>query len=288
VSGHIPGSDECLANAHLVIQLGETEPERRSPRSPSLGTSSSEGFVTLLEILDINRGQENYDLSMILKQSADFDTASKSLLATILANPRFHRWISAGGTDLIYIEGLLDSANFGRTSPVSYICANLVLLFRDQPDTMTLHFFCGQHVASYDSLRGPKGLMRSILAQFLETWPDVPLDNVDLTGFQEKHEMTAMDVLCQVFEQLVRQLPVHATLFCIIDDLSQFEKNLWTEDYLSLLYLFNQLGKNEGSGPRVKLMVTSPTRSRWLREVIQEKPIELTERDWMTGGGRQQ
>jgi len=91
-----------------------------------------------------------------------------SLLARILTNPRFLRWMTVGKADLIHIAGYLDSTNFGRTSPVSYICADIVLLFRDQPDTMTLHFFCGQHVASYDGLRGQKILMRSILAQFLE------------------------------------------------------------------------------------------------------------------------
>jgi hypothetical protein len=225
---------------------------------------------------------------MILRQSAEFDTASKSLLATMLASPRFWRWITADGPDLISVEGHLDSANFGRTSPVSYICANLVLLFRDQPDTMTLHFFCGQHVASYGGLQGPKGLMRSILAQFLETWPDVPLDNVDLTDFQDNYESTPMDVLCRTFDRVVRQVPMHPTICCIIDDLTQFEKDRWAEDYSSLLLLLNHLIKYEGSGPKVKVLVTSPTRSRWLREFVQEQPIELTERGWVTGGGRQQ
>lgn len=278
MSYRVPVSDERIAHTYLVIQFGEPEPGRRHPRNPSLGTSLPEGFISLLDILDINRGQEAYDLSMILRQSAEFDTASKSLLATMLANPRFQRWITAGGADLIYVEGHLDSANFGRTSPVSYICANIVLLFTDQPDTMTLHFFCGQHVASYDGLQGPKGLMRSILAQFLETWPDVPLDNIDLTDFQDNHELTPMDVLCRSFDQVVRQVPMHATICCIIDDLTQFEKNHWAEDYSSLLHMLNHLIKYEGSGPKVKVLVTSPTRSRWLREVVQEQPIELTER----------
>ena len=276
----VPVADKRIAHPYLVIQSGEPEPEpeQSHPQNPSLGTSFPEGFITLLDILDINHGHEAYDLSMILRQSSEFDTASKSLLATMLANPRFQRWITAGEADLIYIEGHLDSANFGKTSPISYICANLVLLFKDQLDTMMLHFFCGQHVASYDGLQGPKGLMRSILAQFLEIWADGPLDNIDLTDFHENHELTPMHVLCRIFDQVVRQAPMHATIYCIIDDLTQLEKNHWAEDYSSLLHLFTNLIKYEGSGPKVKVLVTSPTRSRWLRDVVQEQPIELTER----------
>jgi len=271
------GLYQMLKDVVSVIQFGEPDPGQSYPRNPSLGTSLHEESTTLLDILDINRGQEAYDLSMILRQSAEFDTASKSLLTTMLANQRFKRWITTGQADLIYVEGHLDSANFGRTSPISYICANLVLLFRDRPDTMMLHFFCGQHVASYDGLQGPKGLMRSILAQFLETWPDVPLDNVDLTDFQNNHELIPIDVLCRTFDQMVRQVPMHATICCIIDDLTQFEKSHWTEDYSTLLQMLDHLTKYEGSGPKVKILVTSPTRSRWLRK-LQEQPIELTER----------
>jgi hypothetical protein len=278
VSYGVPVAHERIAHPYLVIQFGEPEPGQSHPQSPSLGTSSSEEFITILDILDINCGQEAHDLSMILRQSADFDTASKSLLATLLANQRFHRWITAGGPDLIYVEGRLDSANFGRTSPVSYICANLVLLFKDQLDSMTLQFFCGQHVASNDGLRGPKGLMRSILAQFLETWPDVPLDNIDLTAFQDNHELTPIDVFCRTFDQVVRQVPAQATVCCIIDDLTQFEKSCWAEDYSSLLHMLDHLVRDEGSGPKVKVLVTSPTKSGWLRELVQEKPIELMER----------
>jgi hypothetical protein len=227
-----------------------------------LGASLPEGSITLLDILDINHGQESSDLSMILRQSAEFDTASQSLLTTMLANPRFQRWISAGGADLIYVEGHLDPANLGRTSPVSYICANLVLLFRDQPDTMTFQFFCGQHIASYDGLQGPKGLVRSILAQFLETLPNVPLDSVGLAGFWDNYELALVGVYCGTFDQVVGQLPMHATICCIIDDLTQFEKNRWAEDYSPLLHILNRLNKYEGSGPNVKDLVTSPTRSR--------------------------
>jgi hypothetical protein len=173
-------TDERIAHLYPTIKFGELEPGQSHPRNLLLRASLPEGSITLLDILDINHGQESSNLSMILRQSTEFDTESKALLTTMLANPRFQRWISAGGADLIYVEGHLDPANLGRTSPVSYICANLVLLFRD---TMTFQFFCGQHIASYDGLQGPKGLMRSILAQFLETLPNVPLDNADLTDF---------------------------------------------------------------------------------------------------------
>jgi hypothetical protein len=71
-----------------------------------------------------------------------------------------------------------------------------------------------------------------------------------------------MDVYCGTFDQVVGQLPMHATICCIIDDLTQFEKNRWAGDYSPLLHKLNRLIKYEGSGLNVKDLVTSPTRSR--------------------------
>jgi hypothetical protein len=215
---------------------------------------------------------------MILRQTQEFDLACKTLLARVLANARFRRWITAGDSDLIYVEGRLDPSSYGRTSPVAYICANLVHLFQDKPKTMTLSFFCGQHVASNDDLQGPKGLIRSILAKLLMAWPDAPLSNVDLTSFQEDIARISIDVLCHTFEQVLGQAPSDCTLYLVIDDLAQFERDSWVNDYASLLSMLDHLVQNGGFGPRVMVLVTSPIRNRWLAELARSQTIELTER----------
>jgi hypothetical protein len=154
---------------------------------------------------------------------------------------------------------------------------------------ITLHFFCSQHVASNDDLQGPRGLIRSLLSQLLHIWPTAPLHEVDLAGFNSNHEFISMEDLCQLFELLLSQLTMHTTVFCIIDNLAQFEKDRWDEDYWHFLRVLGTLIVGQESGTRFKVLITSSTKSKRLQEhVPEELRIQVTERDRMIGLRRQQ
>jgi hypothetical protein len=247
------------------------EPSRRA----SLIAPSTQ-FMIILQVLDVDPDHVVRDLAIIQKQSQEFDLASKPLLATLLANPRFQGWLSNRDADMIDIEGRLDPSNFGRTSPVSYICANLVQLFSEERDSIVLHFFCGQHAASNDRLHGPKGLVRSFLAQLIHSSKNVQVEN-DIGGLiTANNGLLNMVTLCQSFNLLVMQMSRHTKVYCIIDDICQYETERLQEDYMYLLDLFAHLLAE--SGPRTKLLLTSPTRSRQIRRWTQQPPLELTER----------
>ncbi|RDW60319.1 hypothetical protein BP5796_11925 [Coleophoma crateriformis] len=276
------GLFQMLKDVVSIFQSGEQEPEperdKPHPLSPSLRKPSPDFSFTLLQILNVYGAQGNLDLSIILRQSQEFDIACKTFLAIVLNNIQFQRWITIVEADLIFVQGQIDPSSLGRTSPLSYICANLVRLLREQPNTITIYFFCGQHVASNDSTNGPRGLIRSILAQLLEAWPHVPLHNIDLIGL-DSHESISMDDLCGMLGHALGQLPTNGTVCFIVDDLPKFERNHWIEDYFILLNMLDHLVQKERSGPRIKIMVTSPTRSHWLQELARGQIIELTDRE---------
>ncbi|KAN0091876.1 hypothetical protein V8E51_017723 [Hyaloscypha variabilis] len=243
----------------------------------------------LLTLLNVPLEQEAFDLEFVLRQSKEFDLTSKPYGATVMSSPRFQQWIAASETDLIYVEGHLDPSRLGKTSPISYFCANLALLLRDSPTSITLHFFCGQHVASNDDLQGPRGLIRSLLSQLLQLWSNAPLDGIDLEHFNGNHELISTEDLCQILELLLGQVPTQTTIFCIIDDLGQFEKDRWDEDYWHFLRMLGTLVVGQESGIKFKALVTSSTKSKQLQEQIPEDlRIQVTERDRMVGHRRQQ
>jgi hypothetical protein len=249
-------------------------------------TPSPEQLITLLYV---PLEQEVRDLDFVLRQSQEFDSTSKSYGAMVISSSRFQGWLLASGADLIYVEGHLDSSRFGKTSPISYFCANLAQLFRDSATSITLHFFCGQHVASNDDLQGPRGLIRSLLSQLLQIWPNALLHGVDLAGLNGNHESIPIEDLCQIFELLLRQVPIHTTVFCIIDDLAQFEKDRWDEDYWHFLRMLGTLIVGQESGIRFKVLITSSTKSKRLQEQVPEDlRIQVTERDRLMGHRRQQ
>jgi hypothetical protein len=251
----------------------------------SLQTLSPEQLITLL---NVPLEKEVRDLNFVLRQNKEFDSTSKSYGAMVISSPRFQRWVAASEKDLIYVEGHLDPSRFGRTSPISYFCANLAQLFGDSATSITLHFFCGQHVAFNDDLQGPRGLIRSLLTQLLKIWPSDLLYGLDFAGFIGNHESIPMGDLCQIFELLLRQVPIHSTVFCIIDDLAQFEKDRWDEDYWHFLRMLGTLILGQESGMKFKVLITSSTKSKRLQEhVPEELRIQVTERDRIMGHRRQ-
>jgi hypothetical protein len=148
----------------------------------------------------------------------------------------------------------------------------LVQVFREVIATLGLHFFCGQHVASIDDLKGPRGLIRSLLAQLvlaiLQNQPDGPLDAVNLTNFSWNYESIPTEDFCQAFRLLLRQIPAHVTVLCLIDDITRFERDSWSEDYASLMNMLNGVISDQGIGAKFKVLMTSPTKSRWLQDKL--------------------
>jgi len=243
-----------------------------------------------MPLLNVPHEQEICDLDFVLRQSQGFDSTSKSYGATIISSPRFQRWVSSAETGLIYVEGHLDSSRFGKTSPISYFCANLVQLLRDSEASVTLNFFCGQNVASNDDLQGPRGSMRSLLSQLLRILPNAPLHGIDLADFLNNGNQESIPIqdLCRIFELLLGQVSMHSTVFCIIDDLSQFEKDRWDEDYWHFLRMLGSLIVGQESSIRFKVLMTSSTKSKRLQEhVPEELRIKVTERDRLMGHKRQ-
>lgn len=193
------------------------------------------------------------------------------------------------GCAALFVEGRLDSSRFGRTSPISYVCANLMRAFIPRDDVTTLHFFCGQHTASNDPLRGPKGMIRSLLAQLLHRWPKVSVRGVHLHGFDGEPDSVHFEDLCDVFRLALSQVPTYNSVLCMIDDISRFENEAWANDYLYLMDLLHNVIMGQGVNVRFKLLLTSPTRSRRLHtQVLAAQCIELREDAREIGPGRRQ
>lgn len=241
-----------------------------SPSLFSVATSpvSDSRFTTLKFILNIPTEHVVRDVHYVRRQEREFDQKSKNTAAAIFIHPLFIRWMANIHSDLIYIDGRLEKS-FDKTSPISYFCAHLVLEFKEGPPTnITLSFFCGQHVASSDALRGPRGLMHSLVVQVLQLpRPLVNLDDPDLGSLANitSHEMIPTKHLCRLFSVLVGQIPAHYSVFCVVDDVNRLEKDEWQEDYWVVMGMLEEMVQRGGEMAPFKVLMTSPARSRFIR-----------------------
>lgn len=263
--------------------------------SPSTSHTASDQSRSLFDLLEVETGHETLDLAMIMRQSQELDTTANSCAATILASQQFITWMATPSPGLVYIEGKFDSSIFGKISPISYYCGNFIRLLDEDPARVTLFFFCGQHVAANDPLSGPRGLVKSLLAQLLRKWPGGCFDcNMDefmaVPAFHTSQPSMNMQELCQIFHRVLSQMSSDITIYCVIEDISRLDKDGWNEDYCKLLAMLNDCIYHQAASMiQFKVMMTSPTRSKGLRDWVPgDLRIEVgADNGWSTGPQRE-
>jgi hypothetical protein len=213
---------------------------------------------------------------------------------------RFREWLEAPlwASDLVLVDGHCGDVAADKVSPMSAICASLARVLtgrkrgsaRDRPAAMVLYHFCGQHLTQRDTLRGPEGLIRSLVHQLLMQSGDVenctprrqgqvPLEFVDtelLWGVDE-HDIAS---LCKLFSELVIRLHPARPVFCIIDGVSEIETALdgWRGDTcLIVKELLGLVDDAHRAGPGLRVLLTSSTRSAVLADLVvpSERQVSL-------------
>ena len=191
-----------------------------------------------------------------------------------MQHPKFQTWLTSGQSASLLVNGNASTA-LERTSAMSFVSALLSQSLADQ-SAACIHFFCGLHTARNDSLSGPRGLLKTLLAQIVYT------HNFDLS-FVDEYEYRQLQsnnigALSRLLERLIQQLPTKLVLFCIIDGISFYENAEWVEEACSAMNTLNKLTMNPQLNAVFKLLVTSPLASRYIREHIpQENQVTLVQ-----------
>ena len=150
------------------------------------------------------------------------------------------------------------------------MCARLIDSLQSNAEFLVLHFFCGQHLSSAtDPNANALGMVNSLLAQLLLLYPDFEISHQDLADI----EPNTLDSVQLLFEKLVAQLPPTVFMFVVIDGISLYEDATRLAETKQAMESFTGLVAGDDSGPVFKLMVTSPTRIRYLPEQVTKDEI---------------
>lgn len=191
-----------------------------------------------------------------------------------MTTPNFKNWLGGGRSDILLVDGHSGPAKFGKTSPMSVFCATFIASTVKLQSTIVLHFFCGQHVTFDDPLRGPHGLLRSLICQLL-LYPNTQEPNLEMLSQQELYnDLRAheLDALRHLFQQLIQQIPTGTLVFCIIDGISEYETrmNNSNEDLRSVVETLQSITHEQTQfGPTFKVLLTSANRST---EIVKQIP----------------
>jgi len=210
------------------------------------------------------------DLEEIRRLKARLSDALIGRSTWLMVTDRFCEWLdfSGGGSDLILVDGNLDTESEGKISSLSAFCGSFIEA-RKAPHFLVLYHFCGLHTQFSDSLSGPRGMVRNLISQLLR-WHETEGTPLTITlsdpncGELSGHQLPSLLVL---FRELMQQTPSGMTLYCLIDGISEFETtNYDWETELSetvgfLHTLVEDLRQASIPGPAFKILLTAAQRS---------------------------
>jgi hypothetical protein len=226
------------------------------------------------------------DISRVLENSAQFDMSQMRLAYAIANSADTKAWLYETGGILV-LNGSGDTT-VARQSPISASLASLVFGITDDPNAIVIHFFCGLHSEASKPISGPKGLVRSLIAQ-LSLKHDFNLTFIDNEAYREGIRDHDMRTLCETFSAMVAQLPAICTLHCIIDGISWLDTSHWRGDFAATIAYICYLSVDPQCQARFRLLISSPTRNFALTQelrqygelvnVVDVGSIKVTERD---------
>ncbi|KAI9733083.1 MAG: hypothetical protein M1834_003629 [Cirrosporium novae-zelandiae] len=219
----------------------------------------------------------NDDLESILVQKGKFDIKSQGQAQSILQQVRFSIWMGQEHPDLLLVDGNIRSAALSNISAMSLFCANFVVsMAKLQPEEVLTHFFCGLHTSSTDPWYGPNGLVRSLIVQLLMALHErelLSLDFINSRTYLNSLEYHNLDDLCNALHRLVGQFPPEATVYCVVDSVSCFDKYLpeSSQDLKPVISWLQYIVKDDSLRTKFKVLMTIPRIStKQLRQQVDD------------------
>ncbi|KAJ5580214.1 uncharacterized protein N7459_006199 [Penicillium hispanicum] len=233
----------------------------RSQSPPQSNHSRALMSVTeLFNSLGVSLESLSRDLKMAIKDLSQSNNSDQAQAQQFFSSHQFTEWMASRDTATLLVHGNFDTPGPGRITTLSVLCAMFVLHLHGNDNYIVLHYFCGLHGTLYqaDSVAGPNGLIRSLIAQMLCTRHKFDLEFINTPWFAQSIQTHSLSMLCHTFSQLVEQLPRDTVILCILDGVTEFESEQWWADFRDVLDALNRLGTDPESRPIFKPLLTTP------------------------------
>jgi len=239
-------------------------------------------YADLLDLLDLPEPQcLSDDIEEVLRISNNLKGLERS--RWLLATDRFRSWARhlEQRADLILINGHLSEVLTGKISALSVIVA-LIASMRKEQQFVVLHHFCGLHSRLNDTASGPRGMVWSLCSQLVLLLTQQKKEVVYFPGMNDafledigRHDFFA---LCLLFEALFYQFDERLTVYCVLDNISEFETSMggWSSDLSEFVGVLQRIAGEEAQGPILKVLMTAPHKSIQIyRQLELESQISL-------------
>lgn len=189
----------------------------------------------------------------------------------------FQNWVIQPQSKALLVEGNFGSDDCHHISALSLLCFRWTAGFRILGYTL-LVFICGFHGKKEqgdeyedDQDVGGVTMMRSFILQLLKQHPDLDLTGLEKGTRLDSLEEGDLDQLCSLFVWLIKRFSEDIILVCIIDGVVHYEIDDFKDELLKVMECLLSLSKDDGIRFQVKILVTSPTPTKIIRELFTEE-----------------
>jgi hypothetical protein len=234
----------------------------------------------LLGLMNVHHLEALDDEQHIIRRGHSLNSEAISHAATMFHTTQVQQLLHSPESGVVLVNGCTDRSQNTKISPITYVCATLThALRRSAGVNVVLTFFCGQHSTSKDDLMGPQGLMRSLVAILVLSLVqnEYVSDSAPIrfSAFQGDFEELSFKDTCQIFYHLVELVPKEISVYCVVDGISYYERQGWKQDYDLMMECFGSIIANKAFAAVFKLLLTSPTVSRWLPDLMPHQRVSL-------------
>jgi hypothetical protein len=260
---------------------GQPEEGRSSKESPPVYEPSTP--VTprrLLGLMNVHHLRALDDVQHIIRRGHSLSSDAVSHAATMFQTTQVQNLLQSPESGVVLVNGCTDRSQNTKITPITFVCATLTsALRRSTTANVVLGFFCGLHLSSQDDLIGPQGLIRSLVADVVLSLAQneciSPTAPIWFPASQEHFEELSFKDICQLFCRLVELVPKEITVYCVVDGISYYERADWREEYDLMMECFGSIIANNAIAASFKLLLTSPTVSRWLSDLMPSQQVSL-------------
>lgn len=179
-----------------------------------------------------------------------------------LSHSKFRAWLYSNEIHSLLVDE--NGPPSERISPTSFLCATLIHCLKGTPQATQAAFFCSLYTGEGASLRGPPGLITSLIHQLL------PVQEFDLgfinDRYTERVHLQDLLWLCDLFGRLIDQLSEDRVPFCVIDNVSAFERQRNGHGFFHVMDKLSMLTRTLGSAPIFKLLCATPKAKKQIRD----------------------
>ncbi|KAJ4416163.1 hypothetical protein N0V82_006923 [Gnomoniopsis sp. IMI 355080] len=183
-------------------------------------------------------------------------------------------WLIAPTSTQLLVHG-----NYGRTAYISGLtlfCMSLTTTLAERNSRfIPLTFFCGLHTepSGIENHTGGRAIIQSFIVELIQRFDFGSIQMPTLQCDDNKIRMGDVDELCKLFEALIRVLPNHVVIICLIDGIMYYERDEFKNDMAVVLSAILKLSADRSIAVPVKVLITSPTKTAEVRQPFPDNLI---------------